>query len=425
MPGRQFVSSSTYRYGFNGKENDNEVKGVNGSSVDFGERIFDTRLARFLTLDPLIKDYPENSPYLYANNCPVDEIDVDGEEGGAVSVASAKAFSEYHSTVTREDSWAGSLMLDFIPVVGTIKGVIEAFAGEDMQGNKLSDIDRVMNIIPFIGAIKKVVKAEKVVVNVNKIQKISNKVENVGGLCFVKGTLILTNKGLLPIENIIIGDSVWAYNDSLHIINKQVVNNTVIKQTTKLIVFKIGHDVIYTTPDHPFYIDNNWVKAENVNQGDSVLLFNGFKTNISYKTLKDTSCEVYNFAVSNYHTYYVSKQSVLVHNNNPCATTKNVKLKTSSSGKFTEPNLPNKTIVNENGVKVEHYYKSGDHAPPHMHVKGGGANTKIGANGKPIKGSSELSPLQSAVINANKSKIRSAGNKISDYQKFQGYLNTK
>jgi hypothetical protein len=47
--------------------------------------------------------------------------------------------------------------------------------------------------------------------------------------------------------------------------------------------------------------------------------------------------------------------------------------------------------------------------------------TKIGAKGKPIKGSPELSMAQSDVINTYKSKIRSAGQKINNYQKYQKY----
>jgi hypothetical protein len=39
MPGRKF-SGGNYRYGFNGKENDNEVKGE-GNQQDYGMRIYD------------------------------------------------------------------------------------------------------------------------------------------------------------------------------------------------------------------------------------------------------------------------------------------------------------------------------------------------------------------------------------------------
>ena len=39
-----------YRYGFNGKENDNEVKGT-GNQIDYGARIYDGRLGRFLSVE--------------------------------------------------------------------------------------------------------------------------------------------------------------------------------------------------------------------------------------------------------------------------------------------------------------------------------------------------------------------------------------
>jgi RHS repeat-associated protein len=68
-----------YRYGFNGKENDNEVKGW-GNQQDYGMRIYDPRLGRFLSVDPLAKSYPWNSPYAFAENDVLRNIDLDGEE---------------------------------------------------------------------------------------------------------------------------------------------------------------------------------------------------------------------------------------------------------------------------------------------------------------------------------------------------------
>jgi hypothetical protein len=35
-----------YRFGFNGKENDNEVHNATGTSVDFGARMYDPRVGR-------------------------------------------------------------------------------------------------------------------------------------------------------------------------------------------------------------------------------------------------------------------------------------------------------------------------------------------------------------------------------------------
>jgi RHS repeat-associated protein len=67
-----------YRYGFNGKEKDNEVKGT-GNSLDFGARIYDSRLGRWLSLDPLQAKYPDLSPYNFCANNPTLFVDPDGK----------------------------------------------------------------------------------------------------------------------------------------------------------------------------------------------------------------------------------------------------------------------------------------------------------------------------------------------------------
>jgi len=79
MPGRSHTSGTGYRYGFNGKENDNEVKG-NGNQQDYGMRVYDSRFSKFLSLDPLQAEYPWWSPYQFAGNSPLRFIDLDGKE---------------------------------------------------------------------------------------------------------------------------------------------------------------------------------------------------------------------------------------------------------------------------------------------------------------------------------------------------------
>ncbi|MCO5237941.1 MAG: hypothetical protein M9904_14595 [Chitinophagaceae bacterium] len=81
MPGRTYTATGTkYKYGFNGKENDNEVKGE-GNQLDYGMRIYDPRLGRFLSVDPLTSKYPMLTPYQFASNTPIQAIDLDGKEG--------------------------------------------------------------------------------------------------------------------------------------------------------------------------------------------------------------------------------------------------------------------------------------------------------------------------------------------------------
>src|SRR5690554_6977021 len=51
-----------------------------GNSLDFGARIYDSRVGRFSSLDPLAKKFPSESNYTFAGNNPILFIDRDGEK---------------------------------------------------------------------------------------------------------------------------------------------------------------------------------------------------------------------------------------------------------------------------------------------------------------------------------------------------------
>ena len=89
MPGRKYTKpNSGYRYGFNGKENDNDIKGE-GNQQDYGMRIYDVRLGRFLSMDPISRQYPELTPFQFASNTPIWALDLDGLEMGTYGEAQA------------------------------------------------------------------------------------------------------------------------------------------------------------------------------------------------------------------------------------------------------------------------------------------------------------------------------------------------
>ena len=76
MPGRQ-ENSSSYRHGFNGMEKDDELKDV-GNSYNYIARMYDSRLGRFLSIDPLTSDFAFYTPYQFAGNKPIIAIDLFG-----------------------------------------------------------------------------------------------------------------------------------------------------------------------------------------------------------------------------------------------------------------------------------------------------------------------------------------------------------
>ncbi len=80
MPGRHDeINGNPYTYGFNGMERDEEVKGA-GNSYDFGARMQDPRLGRWLSPDPMEAKYPMYSTYSAFNNNPIIYIDPDGKD---------------------------------------------------------------------------------------------------------------------------------------------------------------------------------------------------------------------------------------------------------------------------------------------------------------------------------------------------------
>jgi RHS repeat-associated protein len=65
------------RYGFGGKERVDELR---GGDYDFGDRYYDARIARWLSLDKMHKKYPSVSSYVYALNSPLLCVDPNGQE---------------------------------------------------------------------------------------------------------------------------------------------------------------------------------------------------------------------------------------------------------------------------------------------------------------------------------------------------------
>jgi RHS repeat-associated protein len=104
MPGRQF-NSGNYKYGFNGKEMDNEIKG-SGNSYDFGARMYDSRLGRWMSVDPLYKKFSSLSVYVFVGNNPLNYLDPNGKDIIALNDPKA-ARSAGHQAVLISDGQGG------------------------------------------------------------------------------------------------------------------------------------------------------------------------------------------------------------------------------------------------------------------------------------------------------------------------------
>lgn len=78
MSGRKFDPDG-YRYGFQGQEKDDEIK-REGNSVNYKYRMHDPRIGRFFAVDPLASSFAWNSPYAFAENRVIANIELEGLE---------------------------------------------------------------------------------------------------------------------------------------------------------------------------------------------------------------------------------------------------------------------------------------------------------------------------------------------------------
>lgn len=102
MPERNF-SHENYGFGFNDMRKDDELKGIS-NSLDFGERLYDPRIARWFNPDPLEKKYPYFSPFTFAASNPILYYDFDGQD--------------FHPAIVNQNGSATNALIAFVGHLG-------------------------------------------------------------------------------------------------------------------------------------------------------------------------------------------------------------------------------------------------------------------------------------------------------------------
>ncbi len=231
------------------------------------------------------------------------------------------------------------------------------------------------------------------------------------------------------IEDVRKGETVVAWDPVTGELGRDEVTNTFERTADHLRVLEFAAEsdgqtqTLETTDEHPFWSveAGDFVAARDLRLGDRFISPAGEISTLTAMHRDDhpEGVPVYNFEVADVHNYYVRAHGlrappVRVHNAEGYVAPK--------GPKYTEPTLPSRTIVNRNGVRVEHYTRGNEHMPAHAHVVGGGSRTRIGANGKPLGGDPELSPAQKQVVDESLPEIRKSINKIRRWWRWNFHL---
>ncbi|NRA12054.1 MAG: hypothetical protein HRT57_08895, partial [Crocinitomicaceae bacterium] len=154
MPNRN-ASTGSYRYGFQGQEKDDEVKGE-GNSINYKYRMHDPRVGRFFAVDPLASKYPHNSPYAFSENRVIDGIELEGLEVVSIHADFRAAFLIFEFSLSAGFAFDSEGIAPFVtPGAGLGIGIGVTFGvGVSVSGaSRIEDLDGWgTSIGGFIGA---------------------------------------------------------------------------------------------------------------------------------------------------------------------------------------------------------------------------------------------------------------------------------
>jgi hypothetical protein len=191
---------------------------------------------------------------------------------------------------------------------GLLQGVTEA-ALTAVDGGSLEDVLKAFTIGFITGVV------------IHGVGKALSKVK----FCFVAGTAVLLADGTSKaIERIQVGDVVRSYNQQIGKFENKRVTQTFVNETDEICRISLSNgEIISATPEHPFYVNKQWIEAQDLRAGDIFLTVNGEKVvveKIQHEIL-ETPIAVYNFEVDGNHNYFVAEnisagsgEFVLVHN---------------------------------------------------------------------------------------------------------------
>ncbi|WP_433185236.1 ADP-ribosyltransferase [Actinoallomurus sp. CA-150999] len=134
--------------------------------------------------------------------------------------------------------------------------------------------------------------------------------------CFPAGTPVATTRGSVPIQDIRVGDHVWAHSLTTGRTELRRVTALFNRHATRMLTLTVSGGVtVQVTPDHPFWIPGRgWTTAGDLRPGDHLARRDGGTAVLLRATERRVSTTVYNFSVAGDHDYYVSAAQLLVHN---------------------------------------------------------------------------------------------------------------
>lgn len=132
--------------------------------------------------------------------------------------------------------------------------------------------------------------------------------------CFLAGTPVRSERGLVPIESLKPGDRVLAQQQDTGELAYRVVIRTTLRPPTKVLKLHMVGDAITATAGHPFWVNGHgWRMAKELAPGDLLHGLSGATPLDRIEAVPDQPA--HNLVVEGFNTYFVGQSGLLVHDN--------------------------------------------------------------------------------------------------------------
>jgi RHS repeat-associated protein len=254
--------------------------------IRFGARDYDPRLGRWTAKDPILWDGGQANLYEYAHSSPIEHVDLTGNSPLLRALA-----------------------------LGLVLG-----AGSDAGGEGNGDPVAVFSglfveawLAPIVGKGLRVLfgRGDDVVSCRPKPKPLP--------LCFAAGTPVWTESGMVAIEDVAVGDRVWATEPKEGTQSLRSVTTTFVSRDRPVVEVAFTGEsnhrsTVRATPEHPFWVEQRgWLPVGDLQVGDTVRGASGDLRVASLQSLAEVT-DVFNLEVDGDHNYYVGELAALAHN---------------------------------------------------------------------------------------------------------------
>ena len=127
--------AGVYVFGFNGMEKDDEIKNVTGANYTTDYRAYDAQIARWWSVDPLVRNFPWQSPYVAFDNNPINKTDPRGDAAGEPDKTTKAAKAGVKKANDWVDKNANGNKKKAVCNIG-VQGAVESYTGKDVFAGK-------------------------------------------------------------------------------------------------------------------------------------------------------------------------------------------------------------------------------------------------------------------------------------------------